>query len=164
MKIDKLSKQNDIELCRKILNESFITVADEFGLTRENSPTNAAFYSNDDLKKQIEKGIEFYKGTNKGKVIGCVAIEKSKTEPDTFYVEKLAVLPLFRHKGFGKQLMDFCSDTVKDLGGKTISIALIDSNLQLKGWYEELGFQVTAIKEFEHLPFKVCFMQKDIDE
>jgi diamine N-acetyltransferase len=163
IKIDKLSN-DDVEICRKILNESFITVADDFGLTRENSPTNAAFYTNTDLLKQIEKGIEFYLATYQGKSIGCVAIEKSKTEPDTFYVEKLAIVPLFRHKGYGKQLMDFCCLTAKGLGGKVISIALIDSNLQLKKWYEELGFQMTFIKEFEHLPFKVCFMKKDIDQ
>jgi len=162
MKISKLSEENEIEICRKILNESFLTVADESGLTKENSPTNAAFYSNDDLIKQIEKGIEFYIGYHNDKAIGCVAIEKSKTEFDTFYIEKLAVLPTFRHKGFGKELMDFCISIVKNLAGKFISIALIDSNKKLKDWYEKSGFQTTEIKKFGHLPFSVCFMKKEI--
>jgi diamine N-acetyltransferase len=162
MKISILSGDYEIEVCRKILNEAFITVADEFGLTKENSPTNAAFYSKDDLLNQIQKGIDFYIGYNQGIAIGCVAIEKSKTEIDTFYVEKLAVLPVFRHNGFGNRLMDFCLDTIKGLGGNAISIALINSNIQLKDWYLGMGFEVTSIKKFEHLPFEVCFMKKDI--
>jgi ribosomal protein S18 acetylase RimI-like enzyme len=161
MEIVNLS-DNEIEICRKILNESFLTVANEFGLTKENSPTNAAFYSNNDLKGQIAKGILFYIGYWEGKAIGCVAIEKSKTELDTFYIEKLAVVPFIRHKGFGKKLMVFCFQTVKNMGGKTISIALVDSNSILKIWYKGLGFRVTGIKKFDHLPFDVCFMKKDL--
>jgi ribosomal protein S18 acetylase RimI-like enzyme len=160
MKILKLNIASDIETCRKILNESFITVADEFGLTKENSPTNAAFYSNKDLINQIDNGLEFYLGYFDGNAISCVAIEKSKSETDTFYIEKLAVIPKFRHKGFGKELMDFCIHTIKSQGGKNISIALIDSNIRLKEWYFDLDFQITTIKKFDHLPFSVCFMKR----
>jgi ribosomal protein S18 acetylase RimI-like enzyme len=162
LKINKLSSEKDINLCRKILNESFSTVAVEFGLTRLNSPTNAAFYTNDDLIKQIENGLDFYLGFYQQEPIGCVAIEKSRTESDTFYIEKLAVIPLYRHKGFGKLLMDFCIQTVIDSGGIVISIALIDSNIQLKEWYKNMRFEVTGVRKFEHLPFDVCFMKKNV--
>jgi hypothetical protein len=59
-------------------------------------------------------------------------------------------------------LMDFASDRAKELGGKRISIGLIDSNIILKKWYGRQGYVVVEIKKFEHLPFDVCFMEKEI--
>ena len=58
--------------------------------------------------------------------------------------------------------MDFASDRAKELGGKRISIGLIDSNIILKKWYGRQGYVVVEIKKFEHLPFDVCFMEKEI--
>jgi len=41
--IQQVTKQNDFDTLAKLLNEAFVTVAKEFGLTKENSPTNNAF-------------------------------------------------------------------------------------------------------------------------
>ena len=36
------------------------------------------------------------------------------------------------------------------------------SNIKLKKWYLSQGFIETGSKDFEHLPFRVCFMNKQI--
>jgi N-acetylglutamate synthase-like GNAT family acetyltransferase len=96
------------------------------------------------------------------KAAGCIAIEKSIREEDTFYIEKVSVLPEYRHNGYGIDLMNFALDKIKIKGGKWVSIALIDSNTRLKDWYLNQGFIETGTKDFPHLPFRVCFMKKDL--
>lgn len=95
-------------------------------------------------------------------LIGCIAIEKSAKEIDTFYIEKVSVIPRYRNQGFGTKLIDFATSKIKAFGGKSISIALIDTNTILKNWYFSQGFIETGFKDFEHLPFRVSFMNKQI--
>ncbi len=97
------------------------------------------------------------------KSFGFIAIEQALNAPDTFYIEKLAVAPEYRHSGIGVHLMNFASNRIKELGGKRISIGLIDSNAVLKEWYKKQGYVAFETKSFAHLPFSVCLMDKSID-
>ncbi len=45
--------------------------------------------------------------------------------------------------------------------GKYISIGIMDENTGLKKWYLDYGFKEKGTKEFDHLPFTVCFMGID---
>jgi ribosomal protein S18 acetylase RimI-like enzyme len=159
-KIHKISMQDDFVVLAKLLNKAFGTVAKEFGLTKKNASTNSAFIKSDELKAQLTENREFYLYRDKDKIVGFVAIEKSLNEQDTFYIEKLAVTPNYRHRGIGRILIDFASKRITELGGKRISIALINSNIVLKNWYLQQGYVECSIKKYEHLPFEVCFMEK----
>ena len=87
-------------------------------------------------------------------------VEKSENEKDTFYIEKVAIHPDYRHKGKGKQIMEFAENRINEFGGKRISVGLIDENKQLKDWYKSQRYNETGTKIFDHLPFNVCFMEK----
>ena len=158
--IVKRIDDNQFEECISVIRNSFITVANEFNLTKENAPTNPAFADMHTLIKMNEKGIEMY-GAYEGEIcIGFVAVERANE--DNFYMEKLAVLPEYRHKGIGKKLIDFASACVKRNGGKKVSIGIINENKRLKDWYIKYGFVETEVKVFKHLPFIVCFMEKEV--
>ena len=128
---------NQFEECISLIIKSFITVANEFNLTKENAPTNPAFADIHTLVKMKEKGVEMY-GAYEGEIcIGFVAVERASE--DNFYMEKLAVLPEYRHKGIGKKLIDFVFAFVKRNGGKKVSIGIINENKRLKDWYIKYG-------------------------
>jgi len=57
--IQQVTKQNDFVILVKLLNDSFATVAKEFGLTKENRPTNNAFITSEELKVQLIENREF---------------------------------------------------------------------------------------------------------
>ena len=162
MKFDYVNSDQDLSAIVHLLNVSHGTVAKEFGFTRENNPTNNAFIDKLTLRTQLNKGIDLYSMSLDSKRIGCIAIEKSTKELDTFYIEKVSVLPEFRNQGYGVKLMDFALLKIREAGGKIVSIALIDSNAKLKRWYLAQGFIETVTKDFEHLPFRVCFMNKQL--
>ncbi len=143
-----------------IIRRSFQTVADKFNLTIQNAPTNAAFIELSTLVSMQKKGIELYGVSSDNQKIGFVAIEKADEEK--YYMEKLAVLPEFRHKKFGTSIMDFVFDNVKNRGGKKVCIAIINGHSILKKWYLQYGFIETGTKRFNHLPFEVCYLEKSI--
>jgi diamine N-acetyltransferase len=156
-----IAPEQDLFAIVKVLNLSHGTIAKDFNFTKEDNPTNNAFIDEKTLREQLHNGIELYGLKIGDRLAGCIAIEKSKREADTYYIEKVSVLPEFRHQGIGVRLMSFATLKIKNADGKVISIALIDSNDKLKKWYLSQGFVETGFKDFEHLPFRVCFMRKE---
>jgi len=92
--------------------------------------------------------------------IGFVAIEKAGE--NLYYMERLAVLPRHRHHGHGRTLVQFVEDHVRTDGGRVISIGIIYESPILKDWYRQMGFRETSKQKFSHLPFTVCFMEKEV--
>lgn len=157
MKFIKVSPEM-FDNCVRVIRNSFITVAKEFNLTKENAPTNPAFIEVDILDRMFHNNIEMFEVNRDDKCIGFVAIEKFNSE--IYYMEKLAILPEYRHNGSGRITVDFVINTVKDRGGKVVSIGIIDENIVLKNWYLSCGFVESETKTYQHLPFAVCLMEK----
>ncbi|MBP7902149.1 MAG: GNAT family N-acetyltransferase [Spirochaetes bacterium] len=155
----KLTSKEEFADALSVLNRSFKTVADELGFTKESAPTNAAFMTLEKLIETTGESVSLYGLFEYGTIIGTVALEKSKENPEVYYLERLSVLPEKRHKGYGKMLMDYAKKQAALDNAKKISIGVIDSNKILKSWYIEYGFMETMTKSYEHLPFKVCFME-----
>lgn len=161
--IRQVTIQDDFDQYAKLLNESYLTVVDDFGITKENCPFHNAYINGDTLKSKLIPIREFYCLEDNNKPIGFIVIEKSERTKGTYYIEKVAIHPDYRHKGEGKKIMDFAENRINELGGKRISVGLIDKNQRLKKWYKSLGYRETGTKIIDHLPFDVCFMDKLIE-
>jgi len=161
--IERITPDSDFAAPTRLLNTAFATIAQQFGFTKESNPTNNAFITADELRKQLTDNREFYCYRKDDEIIGFIALEKSSTEPGTFYIEKVGVHPDYRHAGIGLKLMDFATQRICQLGGRRISIGLIDSNTILKQWYQKQGYKQFLIRSFAHLPFDVCLMEKSIN-
>ncbi len=90
--------------------------------------------------------------------MGFVAVERA--DASLYYMELLAVLPEYRHSGYGTRLVAFVLDHVRHAGGQKLSIGIINEHKVLKDWYVMLGFAETSTSTFPHLPFAVCFMER----
>ncbi len=128
--IKEITNDSEMEDSIKVIKGSFITVAKEFNINEENCSTNPAFITFEKLKASKEKGVKLFGLFQNNKQIGFVAIEKASDA--LYYMERLAVLPEHRHKGHGKELMNFAFDYARREKGKRISIAIIDENSILK--------------------------------
>ena len=109
------------------------------------------------LENDYKKGDQMYGLYEGDNIVGFVQLVKK--ENGVFELEKLAVLPEHRHKGYGKQLLRFSAETVSELGRTVIVIGIIEENTRLKDWYTQNGFIHTGTKVFSHLPFTVGFME-----
>ena len=151
---------SEFPLAAEVIRESFSTVAKDFGLTEQNCPVYVAFSTTEEsLHKNHNWGWLMYGLYDEEQFAGYIALSKSRELDGVYEIHNVAVLPDYRHKGYGKQLLDFCKAKVKELGGIKITIGIIEENTVLKNWYAANGFVHTGTKRFEHLPFTVGFME-----
>jgi len=152
---------SDIETIVKIIRRSYQTVADKFGLDNTNCPKHPSNYTYEWISADFERGVTYFLLESDGKEIGCAALEKADSE--LCYLERLAVIPENRNKGFGKSLIDYVFHEVRLLGCKRVSIGIIAKDNELKQWYLKFGFKEGITKSFDHLPFDVTFLECEIN-
>jgi len=151
---------DDIQTVVDVLRRACATVAERFGLTPENCPKNPAFYTEDRVQADLERGVRYYFLEEDTEVCGCVALEKAK--PEVCYLERLAVLPESRSQGFGTALMHHALAEAAKIGATRVEIGIISEDTRLKDWYGRFGFVQTGTRAFDHLPFVVAFMAKEL--
>ena len=158
----------------EIIRLSFATVAEELHLTPQNCQYHPAFLSDSDLAESLCKpGVICFSALENGLPVGFVAIwPKGKDafaidqgqpvaqDPDTYELTRLCVLPEHRHAGLGARLIHAALQAAKEHGAQKIEIGIIAENERLRRWYESHGFRATAVREYGHLPFTVCEMER----
>lgn len=144
----------------RVIRNSFRTVAQEFGLNRENAPTHASFLTVRQLRELRKRPVKFFGLFLADRQIGFIAVEKA--DADLYYIEKLAVLPAYRHWGCGAKLVGFAIDYIRENKGKQVALGMILESTALKDWYKKLGFREISTHKFPGLPFTVCFMERDV--
>ena len=154
-------KPSDFRLAAEVIRASFATVAEDLGLTEQNCPKYVGFVTTPErLHTQHSRGWLIYGLCENEHMVGYVSISK---EADGVYeIHNLAVLPEYRHKSCGKQLLDFCMAKISELGGIKVTISITEENSLLKNWYTAYGFVHTGTKKFEHLPFNVGYMELEV--
>jgi ribosomal protein S18 acetylase RimI-like enzyme len=164
MSMIKQIDQAEFPKAVELIRASFATVAKEFGLTEENCPRYVAFSTIvESLQKHLDWGWLMYGFYEGAKFAGYVSISKEYgTGRNVYELHNVAVLPGFRHKGYGSRLLDFCKTKVKELGGSKISISIIEENTVLKNWYAAHGFVHTGTKKFEFFPFVCGYMELEV--
>ena len=150
-------KSSDLPECLEVIHQSFKTVAEGFGLTQENCPKHTSFITLSFLEAQMNWGWHMYALYAGKKIIGYMSL--SKEGEDAFELHNLAVLPEYRHNGFGKLLLDHAKDVVRALGGKLIKIGIIEESDVLKKWYIANGFVHIGTKKYDHLLFTSGYLE-----
>jgi N-acetylglutamate synthase-like GNAT family acetyltransferase len=146
----------------KTVQRAFQDVAERFGLNEKNAPRHPSNCTADWIIKERERGVSYFVIENEDTVAGCVALESANEE--TCYLERLAVLPEQRKRGFGKTLVLHVLSQAKLLGVRYVKIGIIAEQTELKNWYEKIGFVEEESKKFKHLPFRVTFMSYTLEK
>ena len=158
--IRQIASDDELRASAQVIRDSYRTVADDLGITSERWPGYAVFISDEELLSTAEAGITFYAefdGNTQVGVFGAKLRDDGK-----FWLEKVAVLPDCRHRGIGTRLVEFACALARDAGAKIIRLAAIDDNQVLKEWYVRMGFVPVELRHFEHVPYPVCMMEKDV--
>lgn len=156
----KKIKYTELDACAQVIRDGFSTVAKEYHLTRQNCPTNGAFIETSRLVADWNKGNLMF-GLYCGKaLVGFMELELKS--PDIYELEKLAMLPEYRHLGYGTLLLSYARQIALDTHVSKITLGMIEENILLKNWYLEHGFKHIGTQSIEHLPFKVGFMEQTI--
>lgn len=151
----------DIGILVETIRNSFRDVAERYGLTEGNAPRHPSNCTAEWIRRDMERGVTYFIVEANASAAGCAALERA--DGDVCYLERLAVLPRWRHRGLGKRLVDHVLSEARCVGARFVSIGIIAEQVELKNWYSRQGFVETAVKDFSHLPFRVAFMNCPID-
>ena len=145
-----------------VIKTAFRTVADEFGFTEENAPRFTAF-AIDENRIGYQFAIEnkpMFVYMHKGIIAGYYSL--AFLENGNSELNNLSVLPEFRHLGIGEKLVKDAFEKAKEYGKEKIEIGIVEENVKLRKWYEQLGFIHTGTKKFDFFPFTCGYMEKSI--
>ncbi|MDR3310553.1 MAG: GNAT family N-acetyltransferase [Oscillospiraceae bacterium] len=140
-----------------VIRRSFLTVAQDFGWTRETAPGFRAYITDEELLARYVVGYTPFALFAGGKIAGFVSL--TDKGGGVFVLNLLSVAPEYRHCGYGGKLLDFCKDRVRALGGEKITLDYIEENTRLKSWYIANGFVHTGTQKLDYLPFTSGFME-----
>ena len=151
---------DDICQIADVIASAFCDVAERFGFTAVTLPSHPAFTTDLAISRTIERGTIFLlpesKDRNARELRGCVGIRSPHNS--ICALEKLAVLPAYRHLGLGSKLIEEAIRFSKRLGAKRLEAAIVAEHANLKRRYEGQGFIWQRTEYFPHLPFLVDFL------
>lgn len=147
----------------EVIQGAFKPVAESLKMTKENFPGSGAFFTKDNLNNLLDKKADIfglYCIEDEECLIGTLVI--SSKDKLKYKIEKLAVLPAYRHRGYGRELMCFAESFISKKGGDKANLGLVLENDQLLKWYESLGYTVKKRKPYRHSVFTIAFMEKKL--
>ena len=153
---------NDIGMLASIIRESFRDIAVRFSLTPENCPKHPSNCTTAWIESDMDRGVQYFILSLDSDPKGCVGLENPSK--DSWYLERLSVLPEMRCQGFGHSLVHHALEHAASKGAHKISIGIIADHAELKRWYKDIGFADVQTKSFQHLPFRVDFMEFKLDK
>lgn len=155
-------EQKDIAECVKVIRDSFATVADEFNITVENAPRFTAFATTEERLHWHLYGEHrpMYAWYENGKIVGYYSLllqENNECE-----LNNLSVIPEYRHRGIGEELLKHAFNFARELKCNKVNIGIVEENTVLKKWYESFGFVHIGIQKFDFFPFTCGYMVKEL--
>ena len=153
--------QADTDLLTDLIRKAYQDVAHRFGLTPENCPKHPSNCTPAWIQRDMARGVRYFVLECESTALGCAGLEKAETTA-LGYLERLAVMPDARGKGYGSALVRHVLEKAKAIQLECISIGIIAKDTDLKQWYQRLGFKAGPIKTFDHLPFEVAFLSYDL--
>ena len=155
-------RRDEIPQCVEIIRKSFKTVADKYGITEENAPCFTAFATNEErLVWQMEREHRpMFVCEDEGVICGYYSLllqDNCECE-----LNNLAVLPEYRHKGIGRELLVHAADEARRSGCKVLNIGIVEENQVLRKWYEANGAVHLGTKKFDFFPFTCGYMKMDL--
>ena len=154
------AERSDIALVVTIIRTAFKGPAARLNLTPENSGKHASNITEAWVKDDMKRGVRYYILDVDGIPLGAVTVEHAR--PEVCYIGRLSVLPAFHRRGYGRELLTFAIDEAEKTGADHASIGVISDETHLIEWYERMGFRVSRRVSFEHFPFEVTLMRREL--
>ena len=156
--IQQIVKEN-IPECVRVIRESFLTVAEEFGFTPENAPRFTAFAVTEDrLLWQLEserRPMSAY--FEDGKIVGYYSL--FHVGDGVCELNNLCVLPEYRHNKIGERLLLDSFERTKAMDCTKMQLSIVEENRRMRRWYETHGFLHTGTEKLDFFPFTCGYME-----
>ena len=151
--------REEIPECVRVIRQSHQTVADEFGITPENAPRYVAFATDVDRlawHMDHEHRLMFLDEED-SKICGYYSLllkEDGESE-----LGNLSVLPEYRHRGIGTELLKHAMNTAREQNCRILRLSIVEENTVLRQWYEQNGAVHIGTEKYDFFPFTCGYMK-----
>lgn len=149
----ELRDANDGDLAEvvSLLNRAYRGTGEDAGWTSETGLIDGDRENEPMLRQELEEKanvrLMVWTPEPDRAVRGCVLLEP--TEDCQWYLGSLAVDPSVQNKQAGRRLLAAAEDLIREEGGRTVKMTVVESRQTLIGWYERRGYSRTG----ELVPF-----------
>ena len=153
--------ENDLEEAVNVIRSSFMTVAEEFNITKENAPAFTAFATDMDRLRtwMFEQHRPMYGYFVDGEMAGYYNLMIKDKECE---LGSLSVLPEYRHKHIGRTLLEDSLTKAAEYGCTIMKLSIVEENTVLRKWYEDQGFIHTGTVKYDFFPFTCGYLEKEL--
>ena len=152
----------DFELLSRLIRRSYRDVALRFDLNADNCPKHPSNCTAAWIERDFARNVRYFILEVDSTAVGCSALEMA--QEGACYLERLAVLPQQRRKGYGSGLAKHVLREAKATGATRVGVGIIADQAELKLWYQKHGFVEGRTKVFAHLPFRVTFLTYELSK
>ena len=155
-------RREELSACADLIRKSFQTVADQFGITRENAPRFTAFATTEERLFWHMEGEHrlMYLDEEDGRICGYYSLLLQ--DHDECELGNLSVLPDCRHRGIGGSLLRHATETARKQNCKVMNLGIVEENTTLRNWYEQHGAVHTGTEKYDFFPFTCGYMKIDL--
>ena len=154
--------REDFPECVEVIRKSFMTVAEQFDLTPENTPAFTAFATD-------EEKLRYWMDEQHRPMYGCFLDGRLVGYYNLYFPEdgecelgSLCVLPHFRHMKIGEELLFDSMKKARALGCSKMLLSIVEENTVLRKWYEQHGFIHTGTRKYDFFKFTCGSMEKEL--
>jgi ribosomal protein S18 acetylase RimI-like enzyme len=158
----KKASTGDAKVVSDIVQASFKAQAAILNLNRTEHPNYVAFEGPDGVLKSLSQGETVILGCLEALPVATTRFKQSEKEPECGHISRLAVLPEYRKRGFGVELMDFAQKELKALGVEVVEIEIVAEFDKLRVFYLRQGYSPETTYSVASLPFKIQRLLKKI--
>ena len=153
--------EDDLEEAINVICSSFMTVAEEFNITKENAPAFTAFATDMNRMRiwMFEQHRPMYGYFVDGEMAGYYNLMIKDKECE---LGSLSVLPEYRHKHIGRTLLEDSLTKAAEYGCTIMKLSIVEENTVLRKWYEDQGFIHTRTVKYDFFPFTCGYLEKEL--
>lgn len=157
----RLASTDDATKLAETISLAYRDVARRFGITSQNAPSHPSNAEPHWVLSDLNSGSSYLMALVNESCVGCVAFKQTGTELEA---QRLAVVPSHRGGNVARLLNEAVLHAARLGGAQTIRIAIVADHQSLRRWYERMGFRHLEVRTFDHLPFKVQYLELNILE
>ncbi len=151
--------REEIPACVQVIRKSHRTVADQYGFTMENAPRYVAFATDERrlLWHMDNEHRLMFLDEEDGVICGYYSLlmkENGECE-----LGNLSVLPEYRHRGIGTELLKHAMETARKQSCTVMRLSIVEENTVLREWYEQNGAIHTGTEKYDFFPFTCGYMK-----
>ncbi|NPV92457.1 MAG: GNAT family N-acetyltransferase [Firmicutes bacterium] len=153
---------HEADLVSRIIREAYAEQTRVLNIDPVAFPNFVGLESPDGVYRRMEQGDRVALALLGGEPIGTISYRALPEDPSHGHVKRFAILPRFRGHDYGKSMMDFAEEGLRQAGVTTAEISLVAAFTRLRDYYLRLGYESRATRTFASVPFAVLFMEKDL--